>query len=252
MKVGCYVSFYCKKLRRNLAIFSRNSPENVEFYEPLSEKSLKHKRALLVSSVGIIVVQSLGIEVQSVLGIKFTKVTNVSDVAGVLFWFMFYQSLTYTLSFWADIKVWNFKRSIFRLHDVLSANVDMHEQLYKTAQSLSVQYRSISTLRAISNGQTYDMDRVTTNLKSIANSLDNTLKGISGDSEIRMTLKQATDKINQCLNDLDTTPTILKLKLFVTFIMDYSIPLLLAIFSFFISYSDGLSVLMRVTATGFG
>lgn len=244
--------FIVKKLQRNLFTFDGNSPEKLEFYEPLSEKSLKHKRALLVSAVGIIVVQSLGVEVQSLLGIKFTKVTDVSDISGLLFWFMIYQMITYSLSFWADIKVWNFKRSLFRLGDVLATNVNMHAEVYRLAKSLSAQYRDISALRALSNDQTEDIKKINVNFKLVIDGLEKTLEQGFGDSPSRMSLKKNIEKINKCLVDLDTTPTILKLKFFITFIMDYLIPLLLSLFSFFVSYLDGISVLSRIVKNGIG
>ncbi len=115
-------SFVTSKISNILRTWKDNDPKNVEFYEPINDKTLKHKRVLLIASISIIVIKTLGIEVDSILGIKFTKINDVSEIAGIIFWVVLYELITFILSFWADIKSWDFKRSVFKSEEIIRAN----------------------------------------------------------------------------------------------------------------------------------
>ncbi|WP_318470935.1 hypothetical protein [Photobacterium leiognathi] len=239
-------SFVTSKISNILRTWKDNDPKNVEFYEPINDKTLKHKRVLLIASISIIVIKTLGIEVDSILGIKFTKINDVSEIAGIIFWVVLYELITFILSFWADIKSWDFKRSVFKSEEIIRANKNLTYHIWKISQSLSVHYKDISSLRALSHDLQAKNSELLSKMSYLTNSLDNIVGGAEFDRDTKTSLQESVNMFMKLISEIDSTKKILRLKKFITYIMDFLIPVVVAIFSILLSYSDGLSIISRV------
>ncbi|WP_038882379.1 hypothetical protein [Vibrio jasicida] len=239
-------SFVVSKIRNILRVWKDNDPKVVEFYEPLSEKTLKHKRVLLIAGISTIVIKTLGIEVDSILGIKFTKINDVSEIAGIIFWVVCYELITFCLSFWADIKSWDFKRSVFKSEEIIQANENLTYHIWKIANAINIHYQDISRLRALSHSQKESHNELLSKMSYLANSLKCTVDGAEFDRETKSSLKESVNKFMKLISEIDSTKKVLRLKKVTTYVMDFSIPLFIAVCSILLSYSDGLNVLSRV------
>jgi len=193
--------FVTRKINNILRAWKENDPKTVEFYEPLNDKTLKHKRVLLIASISIIVIKTLGIEVDSILGIKFTKINDVSEIAGIIFWVVLYELITFSLSFWADIKSWDFKRSVFKSEEIIRANENLTHHIWKISQSLSVHYKDISSLRALSNGQQVQNRDLLSRISYLTNSLDNTIGGTEFDRDTKTSLQESVNTFMKLMLD---------------------------------------------------
>jgi hypothetical protein len=239
-------SFVLFKIRSILRVWKENDPKVVEFYEPLSDKTLKHKRVLLIAGISIIVIKTLGIEVDSILGIKFTKINDVSEIAGIVFWVVCYELITFCLSFWADIKSWDFKRSIFNSEEIIKVNEDLTYHIWKIANIIDIHYQNISKLSALSQSQKDCHNKLLSNMSYLADSLKSTVDSLESDRNTESSLKDSLSKFMKLIYEIDSTKKVLVLKKITTYVMDFSIPLFIAICSIYLSYVDGLNVLSRV------
>ncbi len=80
----------------------------------------------------------------------------------------------------------------------------------------------------------------------LTNSLDNIVGGAEFDRDTKTSLQESVNMFMKLISEIDSTKKILRLKKFITYIMDFLIPVVVAIFSILLSYSDGLSIISRV------
>ena len=136
---------------RNLWL--ENDPRVVEFYEPLNDKTMKHKKMLLLASSSIIVAFSLGVEITSFSGIKFEHLPDTNALIGVLFWISVYELMTFLISFYSDLKAWDFNRSVFNADKLLLANNNLIDHVFTVSKMLDIYADDFDKLRALAHSE---------------------------------------------------------------------------------------------------
>ncbi|WP_025628301.1 hypothetical protein [Vibrio parahaemolyticus] len=231
------------KLKKHWLEFS---PRTVEFYEPLSDKTQKHKRMVLIISSIVVATYTLDLKITSFGGIQVNN-DEVSAIAlaGILFWVVLYETFNFTLSFYADLKAWDFKRSVFNADKLLGANGYLIQHMVQVSGALGVyandlsEYRSKARLGTLKPSDIPRLDLLVEALQAISNDIKYS-RGLDG------SLEKSITEFKQQVNDFNTTKSYLFLKKTVTYLLDFSIPLVMSLIAMILSYYDGSTVLLIV------
>ncbi|WP_305846318.1 hypothetical protein [Photobacterium kishitanii] len=224
-----------------------NHPKNIEFYEPLSEKTMKHKKMLLLASSVVIIAFSLGVKITSFSGIKFEHMPDTNALVGILFWVVLYEAIIFMVSFYSDLKAWDFKRSVFNADKLLQVTGYLIDHVRVISSLLELHSEDLSILRAransnISNSSINQLESYVSLEKSLSSILSNLkysqFHGGSLDNSV-------TSFINQ-VQEFNTTKSYLRSKKLVTYILDFFIPVVIFMLALFMSYRDGVSVFWKI------
>jgi hypothetical protein len=233
---------------RNLWL--ENDPRVVEFYEPLNDKTMKHKKMLLLASSSIIVAFSLGVEITSFSGIKFEHLPDTNALIGVLFWISVYELMTFLISFYSDLKAWDFNRSVFNADKLLLANNNLIDHVFTVSKMLDIYADDFDKLRALAHSEPSNV-REYGDYLSIKRTLESISENLNysqfHDGSLSDSIK---DFIGQ-VNEFNTTKSYLRSKKVITYIFDFIIPLIIFISASMMSYKDGISVLGKVMSALF-
>lgn len=227
-----------------------NDPKTVEFYEPLSEKTMKHKKMLLLASSIVIVAFSLDVKITSFSGVKFEHMPDTNALVGVLFWVVLYEAITFTVSFYSDLKAWDFKRSIFNADKLLKANGYLIDHVRTISSLLELHSEDLSILRARAHSDNSNLSYKEIQIcLSLENSLSSILSNLKHSQFHEGSLDNSITSFITQVQEFNTTKSYLRSKKILTYILDFSIPVVIFLLALFMSYQDGVSIFRKIVGS---